>query len=524
MSMTRRKFLATAAATTLASTIPSRFARGVTLPKYRRVNMSTTQGQKMLVSYVTAIGKMLKLPPTDSRNWYRNAFIHTLDCPHGNWWFPPWHRGYTGWFERTIRSLSGNPSFALPFWDWTAQPYVPPAFWKGLLNPANPAYIASYDAFYAQFKDPMSAFWKSLSPAQVDQLHKRGYNSMDDVWNEVQGNPMFFPPDQARSLTQANPNFDAVTKQAVAIGTIQAAIAPKTYTGPSSVGFGFGSGIAPYHSDPNAQFAILEGQPHNNVHNCVGGFMGDFLSPVDPIFFMHHCNIDRLWDVWTRKQQKLGLPTLPTGADLPKWQQEPFLFYVDEFGKPVTGKTTAGAYATIDGFDYDYGPGSGDQFVPRTAGLGVAGPLAAKPFIGTVKQGAADSKHPAEMQVAVAAPLLEAASRSDGPELFAHLTVTPPAKTKGARFNVFVNPPAGQAGNLSSPSFAGTVSIFGGHAHGTVEFAVAISPAVRALRAAGTLKTGEPLRVQVLPQRAPAALAAEQLVKSAVARIEVGSF
>ena len=37
-------------------------------------------------------------------------------------------------------------------------------------------------------------------------------------------------------------------------------------------------------------------------------FFADFLSPVDPIFFLHHANMDRLWDVWTRKQQALRLP------------------------------------------------------------------------------------------------------------------------------------------------------------------------------------------------------------------------
>ena len=46
---------------------------------------------------------MLGLPATDPRNWYRYALIHALDCPHGNWWFLPWHRGYLGWFERICR-------------------------------------------------------------------------------------------------------------------------------------------------------------------------------------------------------------------------------------------------------------------------------------------------------------------------------------------------------------------------------------------------------------------------------------
>jgi hypothetical protein len=42
----------------------------------------------------------------------------------------------------------------------------------------------------------------------------------------------------------------------------------------------------------------LEGQPHNNVHTEINGTMGGFLSPRDPIFWLHHCNIDRLWERW----------------------------------------------------------------------------------------------------------------------------------------------------------------------------------------------------------------------------------
>lgn len=42
----------------------------------------------------------------------------------------------------------------------------------------------------------------------------------------------------------------------------------------------------------------LEQQPHNNVHTEINGTMGGFLSPRDPIFWLHHCNIDRLWERW----------------------------------------------------------------------------------------------------------------------------------------------------------------------------------------------------------------------------------
>ncbi|HTY83018.1 MAG TPA: tyrosinase family protein, partial [Silvibacterium sp.] len=181
-AITRRRFLAMAAASVAASACPLRSAEAQPAAqpaaKYLRRNI-TAHGfpAKVLTSYSAAITAMLKLPPSDPRNWYRNAFVHTLDCPHGNWWFPVWHRGYLGYFELTCRELSGDPDFALPFWDWTAMPRIPAQFFQGVLNPSNPAYISSYNDFFAQLSNPMSALWSSFTSAQIQQLSQRGYNS-----------------------------------------------------------------------------------------------------------------------------------------------------------------------------------------------------------------------------------------------------------------------------------------------------------------------------------------------------------
>src|SRR4051794_37897578 len=39
-------------------------------------------------------------------------------CQHASWWFLPWHRMYLLQFERIIRSLTNEPGFALPYWDY----------------------------------------------------------------------------------------------------------------------------------------------------------------------------------------------------------------------------------------------------------------------------------------------------------------------------------------------------------------------------------------------------------------------
>lgn len=58
----------------------------------------------------------------------------------------------------------------------------------------------------------------------------------------------------------------------------------------------------------NAFETSVENMPHNPVHNIIGNIMADMQSPVDPIFFMHHANIDRLWSAW---QQGGGGRTTP---------------------------------------------------------------------------------------------------------------------------------------------------------------------------------------------------------------------
>ena len=41
---------------------------------------------------------------------------------------------------------------------------------------------------------------------------------------------------------------------------------------------------------------------HNRVHGWVGGHMGRGHSSNDPIFFLHHCNVDRIWAFWQSRE------------------------------------------------------------------------------------------------------------------------------------------------------------------------------------------------------------------------------
>ncbi len=49
-------------------------------------------------------------------------------------------------------------------------------------------------------------------------------------------------------------------------------------------------------------------QIHNNVHLAVGGTMGGASSPADPLFFLHHANVDRLWADWQQDHSRARPP------------------------------------------------------------------------------------------------------------------------------------------------------------------------------------------------------------------------
>ena len=49
-----------------------------------------------------------------------------------------------------------------------------------------------------------------------------------------------------------------------------------------------------------ASFRAMEFGSHVPGHTWTGGTMASTSSPLDPLFYLHHCNVDRLWAIWQR--------------------------------------------------------------------------------------------------------------------------------------------------------------------------------------------------------------------------------
>ncbi|KAI9598680.1 hypothetical protein BDF19DRAFT_382349, partial [Syncephalis fuscata] len=44
----------------------------------------------------------------------------------------------------------------------------------------------------------------------------------------------------------------------------------------------------------------LEGAAHGRTHNGLGGTMSTMFSPNDPVFYMHHTYLDKIWYDWQK--------------------------------------------------------------------------------------------------------------------------------------------------------------------------------------------------------------------------------
>lgn len=217
--------------------------------------------------YAYARGVQVLIDRTDADQfdpigWQYQSDIHgttvNLDnfrnqCQHFCWFFLPWHRMYLQWFERIIRSAIADlddvdeqtkTTWALPYWNYSSD----------------------------------DAARRRLPQAFLDTTLPDG----------VTPNPLWVP---GRNLNDGS-------SLPVSDVDLTSALAPVDFAGIG--GFAGGrTGFSHGGEDPGSAMGPLEGTPHGAVHVGVGGLMGSFnTAALDPIFWLHHANIDRIWEIW----------------------------------------------------------------------------------------------------------------------------------------------------------------------------------------------------------------------------------
>jgi hypothetical protein len=200
---------------------------------------------------------------TDPKGWRVNANAHRDFCSipssapsqiHFCWWFLPWHRAYIHVTEQKLRAISGDKNLTYPYWNWSSDRRIP--------------------ALFGQQGSPLA-------------------------------NAIRYTPN--RGLTSGEVDYhpdDPILKKLV-VGALEAHKYEAADAAEIRKTFG---GIARLNTSGYGNNR-LEGTPHGPVHVYVGGEnatgqggdMSDFATAGrDPIFFGHHGNLDRLWEIWRK--------------------------------------------------------------------------------------------------------------------------------------------------------------------------------------------------------------------------------
>lgn len=69
-------------------------------------------------------------------------------------------------------------------------------------------------------------------------------------------------------------------------------------------------GMALSHTTFSTFTRRFETDVHNNPHRWVGGTMATAESPADPVFWLHHANVDRLWAEWQTRHPEQVHPDI----------------------------------------------------------------------------------------------------------------------------------------------------------------------------------------------------------------------
>ncbi len=164
--------------------------------------------------------------------------------------FLPWHRAYLYWFEKYLQDAHHDPNVTVPYWDWTSNVSryegIPRAFSDETVNNLpNPLYSFHVELPYWVNLDDFRSQTGCPKTSSFDTHREPGYPSQ------------LLTPQEIQNLISLSDYGD------------------------------FSDGLEDIH---------------NRIHGWIGGRCGDMghvpFAAYDPIFWSHHCTIDRIFWLW----------------------------------------------------------------------------------------------------------------------------------------------------------------------------------------------------------------------------------
>ncbi|QRN97960.1 tyrosinase family protein [Archangium violaceum] len=316
---------------------------------------------------VKAILKLKKVPSPYSPglsyydqfvDWHRSLYVCDPSMPHGSMpmahagpLFLPWHRQFLLLFEDALREVSGDKNLTVPYWDWT--------------RPDSTASVFQ-DDFMGGDGDPSDGYTVHSGPFRKGRwpltLQPLGWNEQPSV------SPWLVRAFRTLPTATALPSPQEVQ---ASLSVPLYDVHPYDTTSDSRLSF---RNYLEGFRDPPGQLSMVCAPDgfmvllplntptmHNVVHGWVSGLlsvtsdgryvfgtMGLSTSPNDPVFFLHHANVDRIWDQW---QHLHGIPSYLPVSGHPGNDIDSMLMPFHEAGIMVTPRDLEDSFAL--GYRYE---------------------------------------------------------------------------------------------------------------------------------------------------------------------------
>ncbi|OQD96201.1 hypothetical protein PENVUL_c096G02586 [Penicillium vulpinum] len=314
--------------------------------------------KKQVDLFILALNNFQKLDPKERLSYFQVAGIHGQPfvrwddpspepmkngyCFHSHVIFPIWHRPYVLLFEQVMYDImikeiipqfpeahqaswhEQAESWRLPFWDWALNGRVPdlakyptitvPMPEGGSLRIDNPLFqfrmptdkpmrsegVGTENTWeneteQEEYKNFGNAIGTSRWPDEEDQ------NPASEGWRHGVVNNR-----KVADAFNSHEGYNDKNHGPAAEMVYRLLTVPMDYTTFASTN--------PTSKDQNVDEDLNIEYIHNNVHGWTGsaGHMGNVpVASFDPLFFLHHCNIDRLFAIWQALNPDKWMDNIP---------------------------------------------------------------------------------------------------------------------------------------------------------------------------------------------------------------------
>jgi tyrosinase len=241
-----------------------------TCPALTRYNVASPQGKAMLAIYADAVRKMMDTriyPEGDPRSWLFQWYTHYVRPD----------RGKAAELARVYPAGGANQELASQMWSTCQSHDSQP---EDYFLPWHRMYVNYFEQIirYASGKPCFTLpYWDYTDPKQ-QSIPKEFQLLGDPTWGSLYRETRWAGVNQGANVTSSPP------RAALNLECMKATSYSATN---SEAGF----------------CANLDGLLHGSLHVDVGNQQGMGIVPWaanDPIFWLHHCNVDRVWASWNK--------------------------------------------------------------------------------------------------------------------------------------------------------------------------------------------------------------------------------